>query len=167
MIFFKSTILIGIISICSYIGFYKAKTYDNRVIELKKFQNALSMMKSKIEFTYEPLKNIFEEISRIIYKDNENIFLKTAKKDKAIYISWTESLDEVRNDLLLEDKEIIKMLGKLLGKTDVRGQVNEILLTENLIQKQIEKAEIEKEKNMKLCRSMGIILGLGICIILI
>lgn len=167
MIFLKNIILIGIIGISTYIGFLKSRTYENRVKELKKIQNSLVMMKSKIEFTYEPLKNIFEEISRIIYKDKENIFLNTINKNKEIFLAWSQSVDEIKNDLLIEDKEIIKMMGKLLGKTDVKGQINEIALTENLIQKQIEKAEIEKEKNMKLCRSMGIILGLGICIILI
>lgn len=167
MIFLKNIILIGIVGISSYIGFLKAKTYESRVKELKKFQNSLIMMKSKIEFTYEPLKNIFEEISRIIYKNEENIFLNTINKNQEIFLAWSQSIDEIKNDLLLEDREIIKMMGKLLGKTDVKGQINEIVLTENLIQKQIEKAEIAKEKNMKLCRSMGIILGLGICIILI
>lgn len=59
------------------------------------------------------------------------------------------------------------MFGKLLGKTDVEGQVSEILLTQKLIEKQIEKAEYEKLKNSKLYKSMGVICGLGICIILI
>ena len=63
--------------------------------------------------------------------------------------------------------EIIKMLGKLLGKTDIKGQVNEITLTQNLVEKQIQKAEFEKNKNVKLYKTMGIVLGMGICIILI
>ena len=59
------------------------------------------------------------------------------------------------------------MLGKLLGKTDIKGQVNEIALTQGLIEKQIEKADIEKNKNVKLYKTMGVVLGIGICIILI
>ena len=65
-------------------------------------------------------------------------------KDKNIYESWSKAIDENKSALILEDKEIIKMMGKLLGKTDIKGQVNEILLTQNLIEKQIEKAEYEK-----------------------
>ena len=59
------------------------------------------------------------------------------------------------------------MFGKLLGKIDLIGQVNEINLTMKLIEKQIEKAEIEKNQNTKLYKTMGIVLGMGICIILI
>lgn len=167
MILIKYLNLIGIILICSYIGIVKAKTYENRVIELNKFENALVMFKSKIEFTYEPLKNIFGDISKLIYKDEKNIFNLTIKKEKDINSSWNEAIDELKINLNNEDKEIIKMFGKLLGKTDIKGQINEISLTQNLIEKQIEKAEVEKCKNVKLYKTMGVVCGLGICIILI
>lgn len=167
MIVIKTITLISILVTCSYIGIIKSKTYENRVNELNKFQNALIMFKSKIEFTHEPLKNIFEEISRVIYYDKENIFKQTIKAEENIYNSWCEAIDRNSSTLLMEDKEIIKMMGKLLGKTDIKGQVNEIELTESLIKKQIEKAELEKNKNVKLYKTMGVVLGLGICIILI
>ena len=167
MVLLKWITLIGILTISSYIGFLKSKTYENRVIELNKFQNALVMFKSKIEFTYEPLKNIFEDISKVIYGDCDNIFFYVLQNEGNIYESWTQAVNKSHYNLLQEDKEIIKMMGKLLGKTDIKGQVNEIALTQNLIEKQIEKAELEKNKNVKLYKTMGVIMGLGICIILI
>lgn len=167
MFLIKGTILIGIIIISSYIGILKSKTYENRLIELNQFQNALVMFKSKIEFTYEPLKNIFEDISKVIYSKEDNIFKKTIQKEENIYDAWSNAIDESKTFMTSEDKEIIRMMGKLLGKTDIKGQVNEILLTESLIKKQIEKAEYEKNKNVKLYKTMGVVLGIGICIILI
>ena len=167
MLFLKGLSLIGVIVICSYLGIIKAKTFENRVSELSKFQNALVMFKTKIEFTHEPIKNIFEEISKVIYKDEENIFLYTIKNQRNIYVSWNEGADKIKKDFTKEDIEIIKMMGKLLGKTDIEGQVNEIELTISLIEKQIEKAELEKIKNSKLYKTMGVICGIGICIILI
>ena len=68
---------------------------------------------------------------------------------------------------LLEDKNAIKALGKLLGKTDKTGQIREITLVESLIKAQIEKAEIEKNKNVKLYKTLGTVSGIGISIILI
>ena len=55
--------------------------------------------------------------------------------------------EELNDKLDKEDIYAIKTLGKLLGKTDVKGQVSEILLVESLIEKQISKAECEKQKN--------------------
>ena len=63
---FKIGLLILVLGICTSIGILKAKSYDNRVIELKKIKNALGVLKSKIEFTYEPIKDIFLEISKIV-----------------------------------------------------------------------------------------------------
>lgn len=163
----KSINMIFIIITCSYIGIIKAKKYETRVVELNKFQNALIMFKTKIEFTYEPIKNIFEEISKIIYLENKNIFKLTIESEEEINQAWKNSADIFYGVFTKEDVDVIKMFGKLLGKTDVEGQVSEILLTQKLIEKQIEKAEYEKLKNSKLYKSMGVILGLGICIILV
>ena len=59
------------------------------------------------------------------------------------------------------------MFGKLLGKTDKVGQINEINVTSQLLNTQIEKAEQEKNKNYKLFKTLGSVVGIGICIILI
>ena len=59
------------------------------------------------------------------------------------------------------------MFGKLLGKMDIRGQVSQIELTQKLIENQIQKAEIDKSKNSKLYKTMGIVCGMTISIILI
>lgn len=166
MIFIKSLNLGLIIIICSYLGFLKAKSYENRVFELSNFQNSLLMLKNKIEFTYEPINTIFSDISKTIYENKNNIFLEVLKKDGEISKIWSESINEIRN-ITTEDKEIIKMFGKTLGKTDIKGQVSQIELSLNLIEKQIQKAEIEKNKNSKLYKTIGVICGMTICIILV
>ena len=126
------------------------------------------MFKNKVEFTYEPINQIFLDISKVIYENNENIFcdIQKNKNERDINILWNEETDKIKN-INNEDKEIIKMFGKLLGKTDIKGQLWQIELTSKLIEKQIEKAECEKNKNFKVYKSMGIISGLGICIILV
>ena len=126
------------------------------------------MFKNKVEFTYEPINQIFLDISKVIYENNENIFcdIQKNKNERDINILWNEETDKIKN-INNEDKEIIKMFGKLLGKTDIKGQLGQIELTSKLIEKQIEKAEYEKNKNFKVYKTMGIISGLGICIILV
>lgn len=165
---FKIIILGGILASCTSIGILKAKTYDNRLTELKKIKSALEMLKSKIEFTYEPIKEIFKEISKVVYEETENIFSQTVNLiDKnGVTESWNIAV-EGSIDLNKEDKSTIKMFGKLLGKTDKHGQINEINVTSNLIDTLIEKAELEKSKNYKLYKTLGSVVGIGLCIILI
>ncbi len=165
---FKIVLLFLILGSCTSLGILKARSYDNRVIELKKIKNALAMLKSKIEFTYEPIKDIFSEISKVVYADQENIFQESLKQidQSGITQSWNKAVEKNIN-LNDEDKATIKMFGKLLGKTDKDGQINEINVTNKLIDTLLEKAEDEKHKNYKLFKTLGSVVGLGICIILI
>ncbi len=146
----------------------KAKVYNNRVMELKKVKNSLEVLKSKIEFTYEPIQDIFQEISNIVYANQANIFQETVENIGKFGVteSWTRAVEK-NADLNEEDKSTIKMFGKLLGKTDKSGQINEINVTSKLLDTQIEKAEQDKDKNYKLFKTLGTVVGIGLCIILI
>lgn len=168
MVILKIFVMGAIIFICSYLGILKSKTFENRVNELKKIQTSLNMFRSKIEFTYEPIKDIFEEISTVVYENQNNIFKSTVDNLKNFNVSqaWYNAISNTNNCLNLEDKETLKIMGKLLGKTDKQGQISEINLTENLLIKQIEKAELEKNKNVKLYKTLGTVLGIGLVIVL-
>ena len=71
------------------------------------------------------------------------------------------------SNLREEDKKILIDMGRILGSTDVEGQVSNIKITSSFIDRQIEKAEQEKEKNAKMFRALGIVSGLTIIIILL
>lgn len=167
-VFLKIIILFFILIICTSIGMLKAKVYNNRVMELKKVKNSLEVLKSKIEFTYEPIQDIFQEISNIVYANQVNIFQETVENIGKFGVteSWTRAVEK-NADLNEEDKSTIKMFGKLLGKTDKSGQINEINVTSKLLDTQIEKAEQDKDKNYKLFKTLGTVVGIGLCIILI
>lgn len=68
MILFKYIFLILIFIGCTSIGYFYSTRFKNRVIELKEFKSALNIMKNKIKFTYKPLGEIFEEISKTAKK---------------------------------------------------------------------------------------------------
>ena len=59
---------------CSAIGLLISKKYEERVNQLKEFKNALNMFKTKIKFTYEPIPEIFEEISKQMQTNTGRIF---------------------------------------------------------------------------------------------
>ena len=88
-------------------------------------------------------------------------------KEKSAGEAWEEGIEETDTSLTREDKDIIKSLSKLLGKTDLDGQISEIKLVQNFLNTQIEIAEKEKQKNEKLYRTLGGVVGLAIVIILV
>ena len=169
MFFIKVFILLFIFLGSLQAGKIIAKRYSNRVIELKEMKNALNMFLTKIKFTYESVPESFQEIGNNIGGSIGKIFRTASEnmKEKSAGEAWEETIEKVETSLTEEDKGIIKSLGRLLGKTDLEGQVSEIKLVQDFLNTQIELAEKEKQKNEKLYKTIGGVVGLAIVIILV
>ena len=152
----------------SVIGFLTSKKYEERVNELKDFKNALNIFKTKVKFTYEPIPEIFEEISKNIQSKPGKIFKLASLNMKLATAgdAWNMAVDTDILNINQEDRDVLKNLSKLLGQTDIEGQISQIDLTSNFLDKQINKTEKEKARCEKLYRTMGMIIGLAIIIIL-
>lgn len=169
MLILKNILLMIIFLLSTAIGLVIAKMYENRVKELREFQNILNIMKTKIKFTYEPLADIFRQIAQDNNTSIEKLFRQmshqiTFKKTNEV---WTRCIQEADLSLKQEDKDVIKKLGKLLGQTDVEGQISEIEVTQSFLDTQIIKAEEAKKKNQKMYKTLGVVMGLVFVIILI
>lgn len=165
----KYITLILILSSTTYIGILISKKYLNRVKDLKEMKNALNMFSTKIKFTYEPIPQTFKEISQKTKPNISNIFKSAYEKMNTGHAgkAWEEALEESNTNMTKEDIAVLKNLSNLLGKVDVEGQVNEVELVENFLDTQIEIAEEEKQKYVKMYKTLGITIGLAVVIILI
>lgn len=171
MIFIKYILIFFILIISYMIGKLYAKRYVNRVAELEKMKSMLNVFKAKIKFTGLTIQEIFNQL----YEDNQDNMGKIFKlaneymNDKNAKEAWEMALENSKNDNYLSTEDIIalKSLGKMLGNTDIEGQVSQIELSENLLDEKIAEAQEAKKKNTKLYKTLGISTGLAIAIILI
>jgi stage III sporulation protein AB len=164
----KNILLFCIFIISVRLGQIFSRKYVSRLEELRDIKSMLNMMVSKIKFTYEPLSQIFEELSNNLNSNISKILInaKNNMKNDTAENSWNKAVEETNTNLNNEDKKVLKMLSKLLGQTDIDGQLSQIKITQNFIDKQIESALEERRKNEKLYRNLGITIGLTIVIIL-
>mgnify|MGYP005982116707 FL=1 len=171
MIFIKYILIFFVFLAFTYIGNTYAKKYVSRVKELEKMQNLLNIFKSKIKFTGLTIQEIFNQI----YDDNKDgvgdVFKRASlnMENMSAKDGWEKAIEESQDKLSLnkEDFTTIGTLGKMLGNTDAEGQVSQIELTEKLIEDQIENAKIEKQKNTKLYKTLGVTVGLAAVILLL
>ena len=118
MIYVKYIVLFIIFLISCFIGILLSKKYKNRVNELRNFKEDLKILETKIRFTYVPIREIFEDIS----KNNDtvaNIFKYAhmyLKNNKDVKQSWELAIDDVKSNLSLkeDDINIIRGIGKFL-----------------------------------------------------
>ena len=169
MIIFKIILLISIVVASTFLGILFSKKYSNREKELKEMKNALNIFKAKIKFTYEPIPNIFLEISNKIDGNVGKIFERASNrmKEENAGDAWVKAYDDVPSNLIEEDIVILKNLGRLLGQTDIEGQLSQIEVTETFLNEQIRQAQEEKNKNEKLYSKLGVVIGLAIVIVLV
>ena len=160
LLVFISTTLIGILI---------AKRYKQRESELKEIKTFLNILKTKIKFTYEPLGEILKDISGNFSSNVSNLLKNASRnmKSNSAKVAWEKAVEDSDLNILKEDKDLLANLGKLLGKTNLEGQVNQIEQTYELMEYQIKKAEIARIKNEKLYKRLGMLVGAGIVVLLI
>lgn len=158
----------GIIFCSCRIGILISKRYIYRLDELEEIKNDFQIIENKIKYTYEPLEEIFTNISELSTTSISRFFGSVAKniKTKGTEESWKESVQKIDTALTQEDKDTLKEFSTLLGKTNKEGQINQIKYVTNLLELQIEKAKREREKNETIYKKLGLILGIGLVIII-
>ncbi len=169
MLMTKLVILFIIFFLSNLIGKMIAGKYRYRYEELKQMKSALNMFKTKVKFTYDTIPEIFEEISKNFNRNVGQVFqnAKVKMDYKSAEESWKESIEESENNMTDEDKQILVMMSKMLGKSDVDGQISQIDITLEFLEKQLENSFEEKNKNERLFRKLGTIMGLTLVTILV
>lgn len=132
------------------------------------------MLENEMFFLSSLLADSFEKIAESS-KASVSVFFQCA----AVHLREKESInaDEAwenavkenigKTALNREDQEILIAFGRMLGKSAMEGQVKNIQLTLAQLKLQEKKAEELKLKNEKMYRSLGVLGGLAVIILLI
>lgn len=123
MQFIKYCMLFFVFLIATLIGKNISQKYKFRLDELEELKNALNIFKSKIKFTYEPIPEIFVEISNNSNKNISNLFNMAVDKMKteSAGVAWERAVDEFQSNLNEEDRQVLKTLSKLLRSNRYTG----------------------------------------------
>ncbi len=162
----------ALIGATSLIGFSLAADCSKRPRTLRELQALFQMFENEISYLsnllYEAFLRIYQNsnlTAAIIFKAAaENLKAGGVSADKA----WENAVNEnyLKLSLSREDKEVLVTFGKMLGSSDLEGQLNNIKLVSSQLKLQETKSEEMKRKNEKMYRSLGVLSGLAITVIL-
>lgn len=162
-----------VICSCTFLGYILSTDCRKRPQQLRELQGMLQMFENQISYLSDILTEAFERIGRVCKSETGIIFLKTVeilKENRNLSASQAWELavwqNIKRTALDREDEEILITFGKMLGSTDLDGQIKNIRLTLQQLKNQEIKAEEKRSKNEKMYRSLGILGGIAVVIVL-
>ncbi len=163
----KYVFILFIFGMCAFVGYLFSKKYNKR----KKFFTSLIAMADKlsleINFSRERLKILIENFDEKNRKNLLNIDKKFLDYlDKKCELS-AENIFADADILKQEEKDVILMFLKTLGRSDVENQTKEI---QNFLSRfsQFQNAcDVEQKKYGALSWKLGIVAGLFFVVILI
>lgn len=171
---FKIVILLGIVLVCSFIGYVYGEGFKGRFIELSELMRSLIDMENEITYSYRPLPEVLYSIGNKSESAIGNIFIGTSEllgkgSSEDVSTAFTESIHMHRDETAMkkEDFNILLDLAKSLGDTDIIGQGQIFTLAKEKLKSRIDIAEKDYRQSCKVYKYLGVGIGLMIAIFLI
>lgn len=160
--------MIAIVISTSLYGISKSDRLKKRCDELNLINHMLEDFIIEISFKALPLFEIVKTLKKKpMYKKLTLLTNVDCSLEKPFYRAWEESIDSMQSSLEKNDIVLLKSFGATLGKSDINGELSNIEIFKSDFLKLETKAIEEYSKKSKLYRSLGVLSGVFISIMLI
>lgn len=169
--FIYSALIIGCSSL---LGFIFANTYVERSKLLNSLLSTLQMLETEIVYGATPIPAIMQKVGNKSKNEIKNIFLTAAG---LLSLNLGQTFDEIWHNAVTqetkhtclnrEDIDLLLSLGKNLGISNCDDQMKHIRLIQEEFKRCYEAALVEQDKNNKLFKNLGFLLGITIVIIIL
>ncbi|MBU5466368.1 stage III sporulation protein SpoAB [Virgibacillus sp. MSJ-26] len=162
-----------IIGITTWIGFDKSHQLNRRPKHIRQLKNALQILEAEILYSQSSLQTAFQNIADQVPQPMSNFFQSLAhrmqSRDFDLMDCWEKSVQKLINQssLGLNEAEILKQFGRTLGQHDMVQQQKHIQLTITHLERELEEARDEQYRFGKMSKSLGVLLGVFIVLLLI
>lgn len=163
---------IFIILATTWTGFEVARQYTERPRQLRQLKTALQSLEAEIMYGHLPLKQAAEHLAKQMTKPLSLLFEKFSSKleigETSVKTAWEESLFEVWKLTALKqgELEVLKQFGETLGQHDRISQQKHILLALAHLDREENDARENQARYEKMVKSLGLLAGLLLAILL-
>lgn len=173
MLLFKLILYLNIFLICSCLGFLYGERYSLRLKGLNSILETLRLLEMEILVFANPLPYALENVSGRVSREFGEILnmLKgqlNFNQTGDLYTSFVDVSPELKRRYNLRDEDINAFLsiGKVIGKSSRTDQERQFNHIQGQLELLISEAREERKRNGKMYRSLGVLTGLGMIIIL-
>lgn len=170
----KIILNISIILGCSLMGFLYGAIYGKRHLNLSNLIHCIRGLETEVLISGTPLPDALGKIAKNGKGEIASIFqiIKDdliCNKRQEVYYSFLSIESNLKDKYFLKNEDIDSLLtfSKALGKTNRDDQKKNFTVLLSELEELAVDAKIQKQKNEKLYRTLGLLIGLTITIILI
>lgn len=164
-------LLVGIVGCSSFLGFYQSRRLSSRVTFLEECLLLLQKMRAYLSHERITTAQLVHELARVNSLATLTFLADCDQRLKAgeiFPVAWGSALDgsSQHDPLLEEDRTVLRMIGEILGSSPAAVQQGELSVVEQLLQQQRTHAQTQCLEKGKLYRSLGVLCGIGIAILM-
>lgn len=161
---FKICGIVLIIIFSFLVGYYFSLRLKNRLEFLSGFREFMTALETNIRYNS---GDIFTVIKKSLPKKTAEYFKSDNFNSLSEY--WESCVTNISNSTALkrEDLSLLREFGRMLGTTDIEGQLNHIELYKELINSNINNSIEELKKKGKLFKLLGLFAGIAAALMII
>jgi len=163
-----------IVMFSGILGSRLANRYSLRVLDIRLFQGAFSELESEIIYFQSFLPDVFEKLAHRRHEGLARFFYAVGEKlnnksEYSVAEAWEASLFESKPFLNIdqEEYEIIGQFGRHLGVSDKEGHRRCFDMIQQKLRNQERKADEARIRYEKMYRSLGLLGGLALALLLL
>lgn len=161
-----------LISTTSWMGFDMSKKLTDRPKQIRQLIQSLQIMEAEMGYSQLTLQYTFKTISgkigypiNVFYEKLAEKLLGTVSDFITIWDDELAHLMEI-SALSKQEEEILKQFGRNLGRHTFQQQQKHITLTIQHLERELDEAIDQKRKYEKMMKSLGVLIGLFIVVLI-
>jgi len=153
-------------------GFTVSNQYTNRPRHIRQLLQALQQLETEISYGMTPLPDAMHSIARKLQDPLASLFRKIAEELSSGSLttnqSWNAAVDDCwhRTAMRSAEKEIFLQLGSTLGVSDREDQLKHLHLAMGQLKGEEEAAKEDQRRYAKMWRSLGMLGGALVVILM-
>ncbi|HLR71402.1 MAG TPA: stage III sporulation protein SpoIIIAB [Pseudogracilibacillus sp.] len=156
----------------TWIGFEWSHRLTTRPKHIRQVKSALQILEAEILYSQSPLKEAFAMIAKQMPDPTRSFFahlnMDLQQEHSNLVPVWAKNISNFKKQSCLGNNEIEIMLqfGRTLGRHDFYQQQKQIQLALGHLDRELEEARDEQIRYSKMVKSLGILFGLFIVLLL-
>lgn len=161
-----------LIATTTWIGFYISHQLSLRTKQLRALIYSIELIEAEMVYSQHSLQNIFLHVKEKTTEPLQTFYSRLAEAltgTVSDFVTlWNQEVTNLKSQSAFKQNEIdiLTQFGKNIGHHHLLQQQKQIKLTSHYLQQELSEAMVQKSKYEKVAKSMGVLVGIFIVLIL-